>query len=261
MWTKTASASWTNCNKNYNKMQPVFLTAHWQNLIMANYTLPPALLQDDLPPGTELDYYNGQCYVSLVGFLFADTKIMGVGIPFHRTFEEVNLRFYVRYQEEGEWKRGTVFISEIVPKPAISLVANTLYGEHYSTCPMRHRWAKQDESLSVAYEWKHRGKWNRLAVEAENQPQPLVESSEEQFIAEHYWGYTKRRGGGSSEYQVEHPSWSILPVRSYEIICDGHSLYGPAFGEVLEQTPSSVFLANGSAVQVRRGRHLPKATT
>lgn len=237
-------------------MQPIFLTANWQNLIMANYVLPPSLLQSYLPPGTELDFYDGKCFVSLVGFIFADTKIMGVGIPFHRTFEEVNLRFYVRYEEEGEWKRGTVFISEIVPKPAISFVANTLYGEHYSTRPMRHRWTKQDESLRIAYEWKHRGKWNRLSVEAEDRPQALVEGSEEQFIAEHYWGYTKRPGGGSSAYQVEHPSWETLPVQSYDIVCDGHSLYGPAFGEVLEQDPSSVFLAKGSAVSVRRGKQL-----
>ncbi|HKK78943.1 MAG TPA: DUF2071 domain-containing protein, partial [Phaeodactylibacter sp.] len=165
----------------------------------------------------------------------------------------------VRYREEGEWKRGTVFISEIVPKPAISLVANTLYGEHYSTRPMRHRWAKEGKQLKVAYEWKHQEKWNRLAVSAADTPQPLSDGSEEQFIAEHYWGYTKRRGGGSSEYRVEHPSWEVLPVQDYEVICDGHSLYGAAFGEVLEKEPSSVFLANGSAVQVRRGRHLPKA--
>jgi uncharacterized protein YqjF (DUF2071 family) len=241
-------------------MKPIFLTANWQRLIMANYTLPPELLQAYTPPGTVLDEYKGQCYVSLVGFMFADTKVLGLSIPFHRNFEEVNLRFYVRYHdpELGEWKRGTVFISEIVPKAAISFVANTLYGEHYSTRRMRHLWEEQPGNrLKVAYEWKHRGQWNKLSVIAQNQPQALQPGSEEEFIAEHYWGYTKRRGGGSSEYQVEHPPWETLPVESYEINCDGHALYGPAFGEVLEQSPSSVFLAVGSAVQVRQGKHLP----
>ncbi len=238
-------------------MQNVFLTAYWENLIMANYPLPPELLQDYVPSGTELDFYEGQCYVSLVGFLFRDTRLRGVPIPFHRNFEEINLRFYVRYQDGDEWKRGAVFISEVVPRPAITIVANTLYGEHYSTRQMRHRWDKKADSWQISYGLKQGGRWHELSVEARPEAVPLQEGSEEQFIAEHYWGYTKRGAGRTSEYRVEHPSWRTFPVDSYEISMDGRALYGDAFGEVIEQGPSSVFLAEGSEVQVRQGRWLP----
>ena len=39
--------------------------------------------------------------MSVVGFMFADTRIRGIAIPFHRTFEEVNLRFYVKRSVDG----------------------------------------------------------------------------------------------------------------------------------------------------------------
>ncbi|MCB0592745.1 MAG: DUF2071 domain-containing protein [Lewinellaceae bacterium] len=238
-------------------MQPIFLTAEWRYLIMANYLIAPEGLASFVPPGTELDFWQGRCYISLVGFLFVNTKVMGLSIPFHRTFEEVNLRFYVRCQEEGQWKRGVVFIKEIVPKRAITAVANTLYGEKYVTMPMRHHWAEDSSRLLVQYDWKPNGRWNSLRVAADRKAAPLEEGSEEQFITEHYWGYTGQPGGASSEYQVEHPSWRIHPVLSYQADCDARQLYGPAFAEAMEEEPTSVFLAEGSEIAVRRGRRLP----
>ncbi|HVF81782.1 MAG TPA: DUF2071 domain-containing protein, partial [Flavisolibacter sp.] len=119
-------------------MSRPFLTAEWKNLIMANYEIDPAVLQPYLPSETELDSFNGIYYVSLVGFLFDNVKVMGAYFPFHRTFEEVNLRFYVRYKQDGLWTRGVVFLKEIVPKRMISFIANTIYKEAYSTHAMKH---------------------------------------------------------------------------------------------------------------------------
>ncbi|MCO6486866.1 MAG: DUF2071 domain-containing protein [Phaeodactylibacter sp.] len=238
-------------------MQPVFLTAEWRYLIMANYEIGPKELAPFVPLHTELDLWRGRCYISLVGFLFVNTRVMGLSIPFHRNFEEVNLRFYVRYREGETWKRGVVFIREIVPKRAITAVANLLYGEKYATMPMRHRWEAPGGQLLVRYDWKPGNRWNYLSVVAGAQPSPMAEGSEEQFIAEHYWGYTGLPGGATSEYQVEHPSWQAYPVQSYEIDCDAQQLYGPAFAEAMAEEPRSVFLAEGSGIAVRRGRKLP----
>ena len=110
-----------------------FLKAEWRKLVLINYAVDPALLKKYLPYKTELDFWNNTCYVSLVGFLFVNTKMLGLKIPFHVNFEEVNLRFYVKHLDKGEWKRGVIFLKEIVPKAAITIVANTLYGEHYQT--------------------------------------------------------------------------------------------------------------------------------
>lgn len=115
-----------------------FLTANWQKLIMANYEIDATQLKTLIPAGTEADTWNGNTYVSLVGFLFGNTRVRGWRIPFHVNFPEVNLRFYVRYKENHEWKRGVVFVKEIVPRPAITFVANSLFNERYITLPMKY---------------------------------------------------------------------------------------------------------------------------
>jgi uncharacterized protein YqjF (DUF2071 family) len=235
-------------------MEKIFLQAAWQNLIMANYEVDKNLLAAYLPKKVEIDTWNGKTYLSLVGFLFKNTKVLGVSVPFHKNFEEVNLRFYVRYKDNGTWKRGVVFIREIVPLPTLSWVANVLYREPYSTMPMKHEVKILDnEQFSVEYAWKNNSHWNKLAVTASQTPTPLQPNSQAEFITEHYWGYTKWNENKTAEYQVEHPAWNLYPVSSYDIVCDVKNLYGEQFVEVL-QKPDSVLLAQGSEIVVRKGK-------
>ena len=229
-----------------------FLTAEWQNLIMANYLIEPNMLKDYLPTGTELDLWNNRCYVSLVGFMFKKTKVLGMPIPFHRNFEEVNLRFYVRYKAADEWRRCVVFVKEILPKAMITFVANTVYGEHYMTLPMKHDTISNLDKLEVAYYWKFQKEWNFIKASANPEELPIPEGSEAEFITEHYWGYTRIKEGLTSQYQVEHPRWNFYEVESHEIYCNAKPLYGDVFGECLSQEPVSVFMAKGSEIIVRK---------
>lgn len=229
----------------------VFLRAEWRKLAMANYAIEPSLLAPYLPKGTELDIWNNTCYVSLVGFMFLNTSLKGFKVPFHTNFEEVNLRFYVKRFDHTEWKRGVVFIKEFVPKPALTFVANTFYGEHYETIPMKHD-IRQDASsgqLHVEYSWKS-GEWNSFQVTTHSQPVDISEGSEAEFITEHYWGYT-RRELETSEYAVEHPRWQVYPVTNYKIDVNFGRLYGPSFECLSKQKPLSVFLAEGSEIVVK----------
>lgn len=233
-----------------------FLTAEWNNLIMANYVIDPSLLLPYLPNKTELDVYNGNVYVSLIGFMFENTRLLGVKIPFHVNFEEVNLRFYVRYFENGEWKRGAVFIKEIVPKPAISFIANTLYNEQYSTMRMKHFFNESKEGIQLGYHWKYKDKWNRIEAVTQNASVPMQPGSEEEFIAEHYWGYSKYNDTTTVEYAVQHPRWEIYPVKEYTIDCDFNALYGNQFAMLQTAVPNSVFVAKGSAISILHKRNL-----
>ena len=234
-----------------------FLTAEWRKLIMAQYAVEPATLAPWLPRGVELDRYQDRCYVSLVGFLFDRVRVKGVGIPFHTRFEEVNLRFYVcRTDSNGALRRGVVFIREFVPRAAIAVVARTLYEEPYLALPTRSSIVHSPGSLDVQYAWKHRGKWHSLAVEAAPGQQPIAAGSEEEFLTEHYWGYTKRRNGTTSEYEVRHPRWNRYAISSHKIDVDLGALYGPAFAHLDAQQPSSILLAEGSAVSVLSGASL-----
>lgn len=226
------------------------MTAEWRKLILANYPVDPLILRPYLPVHTELDEWKGGTYVSLVGFMFRQVRLRGLRVPYHTEFPEVNLRFYVRHQKDGKWKRGVVFINEIVPKPAITWVANTLFREHYRTLPMRHEDQTEGETLTVGYRWKYQGHWNRLTVDAGAIPAVLEPGSKEEFITEHFWGYTSMGPAHSGEYEVAHPRWDIYPVRSHDISCDFGGLYGKAFAGLSGQTPVSVFLAEGSPVKV-----------
>lgn len=221
---------------------------------MANYVVDPRILEPYLPCRTEIDLWSGKCYVSLVGFMFLNTKLRGFKIPFHSDFEEVNLRFYVRYEDKGEWKRGVVFIKEIVPRPALTFVANTVYGENYETMPMAHSWENIDGKLEVKYSWKKNKAWNSFKVIAQGAPTEIITGSEEEFITEHYWGYTRNGETATAEYGVEHPRWDVYPVIDYNIDVDFDLLYGKSFEFLKDETPTTVFLAEGSEIRVMGGK-------
>lgn len=221
---------------------------------MLNYPVDPALLASRLPAGTEIDFFGGRTYLSVVGFRFLDTRLLGLPIPFHRDFDEVNLRFYVRRKaEDGQWRRGVVFVKELVPKWAIAWVARTVYGENYESLPMRHRREGRGEAQTLAYEWRRDGRWEGLEVRYSGEPFLAPPEAEESFIAEHYWGYAKQRGGATVEYGVEHPPWRVTRAESATFHADVATLYGPEFVAPLAGPPSSIFVAEGSEIVVRKG--------
>jgi uncharacterized protein YqjF (DUF2071 family) len=229
-----------------------FLTAEWRHLAMINYAIDPDVLRPLVPAGTELDLWEGVAYVSLVGFMFLDTRLLGVPVPFHRSFEEVNLRFYVRCGE----KRGVAFIKELVPKHAVAAVARWVYHENYEAVPMAHLVLPREIGGRVEYSWVTGGRTHHLAVHPDGPYEALVPGSEMEFIAEHYWGYAAQPDGGTVEYQVAHPAWRAARVREPEVDVDAGLLYGPAFAAALSAAPRSAFLAEGSAIAVGRAVRL-----
>ncbi|UMQ43465.1 DUF2071 domain-containing protein [Chryseobacterium sp. Y16C] len=226
-----------------------FLKAEWRKLAIINYEIDPKILEKYLPKGTELDFYQGKCYVSVVGFMFLNTKLLGLPIPFHRNFEEVNLRFYVKKKEENHWKRGVVFIKEIVPKPALSFVANSVYKENYITKPMKNKMHQKDQELLIKYSWKDKT-WNSIEITAENQPLKMETNSEFEFITEHYYGFTKKENK-TSEYEVCHPKWEYYVVKNHQLEIDFQKVYGNDFECLNHQKPISVMLAEGSEIEVK----------
>jgi len=233
----------------------VFLSAEWRDLVMLNYEVSPALLAPRIPHGTELDFHAGKTFISLVGFRFLRTRLFGLlALPFHSNFDEVNLRFYVRREEGSTLRRGVVFICEIVPRRAIAQVARVVYGENYTSHPMRHLIGRNGTGFQAEFQWEFKGRWCRLRAEASGSALHPAPGSLEQFITEHYWGYNSRRGGQSIEYHVSHEPWRVWTAASASFVGDGDALYGRGFGEILRRLPDSAFIADGSPVTVSIGR-------
>ena len=228
---------------------------------MLNYEVDPTVLQPLVPKSTELDVWDGHSFLSLVGFLFLRTRVFGVPIPFHRNFEEVNLRFYVRRKTGEGWRRGVVFVKEVVPRTAIALVARRLYNENYVACPMNSYVHLPNELEgkpgSVAYHWTSPSHRNIVQAEFHGDPHYPAPGSEEEFITEHYWGYVVQRDGSSLEYRVEHPRWRVWRASSAKLDCDIEGCYGEQYHKALSQSPGSAFVAEGSEIAVLRGERIP----
>ena len=225
---------------------------------MLNFPIEPKALQKLTPKGTEIDDWEGTTYVSLVAFLFLETKVKGLAIPFHRDFEEINLRFYVRSRRPEGWRRGVVFVREVVPKQAIAFLARMLYNENYIACPTRSSVIDPsgDTAGSVEYGWRSDGQWFSIGAEFSGEPSLPKKNSLEEFITEHYWGYSTQRDGETVEYQVEHPQWKVWTVSETKLDGDVVGFYGPEFASTLQSLPSSAFVADGSPVTVRQGKRL-----
>jgi uncharacterized protein len=233
-----------------------FLTAEWRDLLMLNFEIDPGLLRPFLPYGAELDCWNGRAYASLVGFRFLDTRLLGIPLPLHRNFDEINLRFYVRRRSGDEWRRGVVFVKEIVPRWMVTCVARTVYNENYVTRRMRSRIEPPlaGSNRRIRYEWKEAGRWHSIGATTIGEPQYFGPACEETFITEHYWGYTRQRDGSTLEHEVEHPPWRLWRAGNPELDCDVHAVYGSEFAAVLSARPSSAFVAEGSPIVVRKGQ-------
>jgi uncharacterized protein YqjF (DUF2071 family) len=233
-----------------------FLTANWRYLAMLNFVVDPKILTPLVPPGTEIDFENGETFLSVVGFLFLDTRLLGLPIPLHRDFEELNLRFYVRKKSADMWRRGVVFVREFVPKRAIATIARTFYGEPYVALPMKHQIDHADSKLSVEYSWRRGRKWESLKMSASGEAQTIPAGSHAEFITEHYWGYTRVKDG-CNEYRVEHPRWKVWNAERFEFSANVAELYGDQFVEPLSLAPRSAFIANGSPIEVLFREQLP----
>lgn len=237
-----------------------FLTAQWRNLLMLNYVVEPELLEPFVTAGTELDLWQGRALVSLVGFQFQKTRLKGWAIPFHQNFAEANLRFYVRRDAEDGVRRGVVFLKEVVSKFAVSWVANTVYKERYLTLPMSHRVqlpaSSTDRTGQANYAWRLGRRHFEMTATFRGLPQRLVPGSEEEFITEHYWGYTKWPDDTTWEYRVDHPVWRVWQTDHAAFTGDAAELYGPEFAAILRKAPCSSIVVEGSAVSVYAGQRL-----
>jgi hypothetical protein len=242
--------------------EPPLLTARWRNLVVVNYAVDPRIVAPLAPAGTELDLHEGETFLSLVGFLFENTRVRGL-VPLWpcSTFEEVNLRFYVRRSTPEGPRRAVCFVREVVPCLSVAWGARILYGEPYVARPMAHRWELDDPRAPesggrFAYRWKADGAWLEMAARTSGASLPLRPGSVEEFLLDHAWGYTRLRDGGTKEYRVAHPAWRHWKVERADVDPRIASFYGAGLSEALAQPPCSTFVAAGSEVSVFAGRRL-----
>lgn len=232
------------------KDKKVFLEAKWQRLLSANYVIDPDILTPHIPEGTRLELYNDKCYVSLVAFRYADTKLMKVRVPFHQMFEEINLRFYVmREVTPNVWRSEVAFTKLFFPKRTLTMVAKRIYKENYETYNMMHQWEEDDQHFHTSY-GLNKGKWHQFGVTSEKERQVILLDSPEYFFSKHYWGTSQINDRSSTIYEIEHPEWSTFKTVKTDISFDFGLVFGSEFHALSDTEPESVHLFDGSQVTV-----------
>ncbi len=223
-----------------------FLAARWANLILANYAVPADVLQPHLPPGVELDRWQGRTYASLVGFQFLDTRVLGIPWPTFRNFPEWNLRIYVKRGDQ----RGVCFVREFVPQRFVAWVARAIYNEPYRAAGMSMAISETEESLTATYTLHSGGRSHTMEATGEKPTVVPGPDSVDHFFKEHSWGFGRTRRGKLIRYEVNHPEWAVYPVTNHRIDLDWAELYGPEWDGMTGREPDSVTFAVGSAVRV-----------
>jgi uncharacterized protein len=231
-------------------MKKAFLAANWENLAVATFEVEKQLLKEFLPGKTELNDWNGKFFLSLVGFMFSKTTLLGIPVPFYRKFEELNLRFYVKHKSNTGWKKAVVFIKEIAPSRIIGLTAKWLYHENFIHLPMNHSITADSNKKIIEYSWKVNADWNRLRLQTSLLPSAMPGESLESFIADHYYGYTKTSDDKTLEFEVQHRPWKIYPALSFDMKLDAKTIYGEEFSHCFAQKPLTAFLMDGSETKI-----------
>lgn len=227
------------------------LTCEWRKLAFANYIVPPEVVEKYLPAHTKIDFFNGNCLVSLVGFEFRNVEMAGVKVPFYSDFEEINLRFYVKRFDGSKWRKGTVFISEIVNKSALGILANTLVRENYQILPTSKEIRETENELDVKYSWTFKKEVQHFRVKSDKLASPYVQNSETDFTLDRLYGYGKIDEKTSNEYHINHSSWQTYTVKEYSIHVDFARQFGAEFSMLSSMTPHSVMLTEGSKVEIK----------
>jgi uncharacterized protein len=224
-----------------------FLTAEWRDLIGVTFPCSADPLSPYLPPGATIDTLEGSPRVSLVAFAFSRTRVLGVPIPGHIRFPEINLRFYVRYRGQ----RAVVFIRELVPRRAIATIARLRYNEPYVRVPMSCG-RELDTTSGAVRVWHRFAQGSSVAVTASatgTLPEP---GSPGHWLTDHALGIGRRRDGAAVLYHVAHPTWALHEIAAIDLDVDFAAVYGPEWAWLADAQPSHVSLATGSAVTVSR---------
>jgi uncharacterized protein YqjF (DUF2071 family) len=227
-----------------------FLTARWENLILANFAVPDDLLLPRLPRGLDLDRWEGRAFVSLVAFEFRNTRVFGISWPGYRDFPEINLRFYVRRGSD----RGVIFIREIVGLRLVARIARWVYNEPYRVSALKSFVTRTSDVVEVEHRLPGRDRVHTIRATGSVPAIRAAPDNVEHFFKEQRWGFGQTRRGATLMYEVDHPLWATYPVRSFSIDLDWDAVYGPEWGFLTKATPASVILAAGSPVSVYRHR-------
>lgn len=226
----------------------LFMSCSWTNLLYVNFRIDAKLINALLPKDLEADLFDGFAILSFVGFRFTDARLLGIKIPFHQKFPEINLRTYVK-SKKNPTEKGIYFISEMVPKFMTYFVGKFIFGEPFSRINVQE--ILNENSFGYKIENKNEG-LEMSAILSQNLNEQ-IKNKEEEFIVDRVFAFCGKANKKSKKYEVQHPKWNLMKAENSNYIFSNLSHISKLLNNFLQgATPSSIFATDGSAVDVFR---------
>ncbi|HEX5053085.1 MAG TPA: DUF2071 domain-containing protein [Planctomycetota bacterium] len=195
----------------------------WQDLLFLHWRVDTAALAPHLPPGLEVDTFDGCAWLGVVPFRMARTRFRWLPpLPTAHRFPELNVRTYVR----ARGRPGVWFFSLDAASPLAVAGARAGFGLPYFHAHMRC----QRDAARVYYESERvdarapvasfRASWSGGAV-----PAPALPGTLEHFLVERYCMYAWRRGRLTCG-EIAHAAWQLARAEVHLDTCDMMRLLG-----------------------------------
>jgi len=222
------------------------MTMRWDRLTYLHWSVPPEVVQAQLPAGLTPDLHAGSAWVGLIPFVMGGIRAAGrVPLP-QGTFPETNVRTYVVGPDGG---RGIYFHSLDITHLAPTAVARGGYRLPY--CWSRMRVSSRGEQ--VGYLAQRRwpapaGATSRVIVQVGARvPDPRI-SPLDDFLSARWALYAATPFGGLLRARVAHEPW---PLREAELSVCHDELTAAAGYDLAARPPDHV--RYGGDVTVRVG--------
>jgi uncharacterized protein YqjF (DUF2071 family) len=106
----------------------------WDDLLLASWPVPVSAVRSLVPPGLEIDTFDGSAWVSIVPFRAGNMRLHWLPqIPGQADFHELNFRTYVRLGDT----RAVSFLSLDSPGALASLIGSKLFGLPFRDATIR----------------------------------------------------------------------------------------------------------------------------
>lgn len=226
------------------------ISSEFRKVALLNYVVPPEVVEKYLPKYTKPDLYNGNCFISLVGFQVKKLKVNELKVPLIKDFDEIDLQIYVKRFNGATWEKGVVVISRIFDQPGVAELTNTIFKTNYSSMPTTGEVMETEKSLEVKYSWRLNGEQQSFSVKSNKLAAPYDKDTQASFLLDRPLGFIKTNNKETLQYTVSHADWHLYTVDEYAIDVDFSRQFDPVLNILNSMIPYSVILTEGSTVEI-----------
>jgi hypothetical protein len=185
------------------------LTMRWEEALFAHWPVAPAVVDDRLPRGVEVDTHDGRAWLGVVPFAMTDIRPRWA--PVGLSFPELNLRTYVTHDGEP----GVYFFSLDADDRLGVAVARRLFRLPYYRADARIE--RRGDERRVRSRRTHPGV-PPCSFDATYAPEgPTFRADErpfERYLVERYRFYTTDDDGRLYAADIDHEPWPLREARA-----------------------------------------------